>query len=596
MIAVCPLGEDATASAGMADAVIARPLLRSEIEDLLERLANGDTHLAAAQPAPEAAGTAAQFRPFKALVADDNAVNREVAGEALAQLGASVTMAENGIEAIAAMEAESFDIVFMDGSMPGMDGFEATRRIRAAEAQSARERSVIVALTAHVIGIHAEAWRESGMDDVVHKPFTMARLARTIEKLVPRLSLARVAAGMDAGAPTGKSDNGKDLLDPQVIEQLEQMQLAGKADFVHKVLGLYREHAPAAVARLREAAAQMQPDACAQAAHSLKSMSFNVGATVIAERAGQIEVFARPGGQCPDRSTLDALSRCLDATLEAIEKAHPAANAPTGAPNVISAASEFERALTLALERNELFLLYQPIVDRNGTQTCGVEALLRWKRQDREPISPARFIPVAEKTGLIHEIGDWALRRACEDGAEWPSLKVAVNVSPIQFARPDLADRFGRILGQTGFDGRRLSVEITESALLEAEHAVLQAMEHLRARGATFALDDFGTGYSSLNYLRRFPFGSIKIDKGFIEHLDTTVDATIVHAIASIGRSLGLKLVAEGIETTDQHRFVYAAGVHFMQGYLFGRPMAKDEITSRLAEELAATKAMAARP
>jgi EAL domain-containing protein (putative c-di-GMP-specific phosphodiesterase class I) len=257
-------------------------------------------------------------------------------------------------------------------------------------------------------------------------------------------------------------------------------------------------------------------------------------------------------------------------------------------------ADELERGLPLALERNELFLLYQPVVDRNGTQTCGVEALLRWKRHDGQPISPAQFIPIAEKSGLIHDIGDWVLRRACEDAAAWPSLTVAVNVSPLQFARPDLGDRFGRILAQTGFDGRRLVVEITESALLEAEQAVLHAMELLKARGVTFALDDFGTGYSSLNYLRRFPFGSIKIDRSFVEHLDTTVDATIVHAIASIGRSLGLKLVAEGIETAEQHRFVYAAGIHFMQGYMFGRPMPKDAITERLADERAAAKPAAA--
>jgi EAL domain-containing protein (putative c-di-GMP-specific phosphodiesterase class I) len=174
--------------------------------------------------------------------------------------------------------------------------------------------------------------------------------------------------------------------------------------------------------------------------------------------------------------------------------------------------------------------------------------------------------------------------------AAWPSLTVAVNVSPIQFARPDLVERLSQILTETSFDGGRLEVEITENALLEAEQAVLHAMARLSARGVTFALDDFGTGYSSLKYLRQFPFGRIKIDRSFVAHLDTMVDATIVHAIASIGRSLGLTLVAEGVETPEQHRFLSAAGIHFMQGYLFARPLTKEAISEGLAQEGAAAR------
>jgi EAL domain-containing protein (putative c-di-GMP-specific phosphodiesterase class I) len=254
---------------------------------------------------------------------------------------------------------------------------------------------------------------------------------------------------------------------------------------------------------------------------------------------------------------------------------------------MVDPVSEIERSLPLALERDELVVLYQPIVERNATRTACVEALVRWKPPGRDMVPPSVFIPIAEKSGLIHEIGDWVLRRACLDVAEWPSLTLAVNVSPVQFRRLDLADRFSRIIAETGLDGRRLELEVTENALLAAEQSVLQAMERLNASGVIFALDDFGIGYSSLNYLRRFPFGKLKIDRSFVANLNTAIDATIIHAIASIGRSLGLKLVAEGVENAEQQRFLSLAGIHFMQGYLFGRPMTKEQISERLLREQA---------
>jgi EAL domain-containing protein (putative c-di-GMP-specific phosphodiesterase class I) len=355
------------------------------------------------------------------------------------------------------------------------------------------------------------------------------------------------------------------------------------------VFGLYREHAPAAAARIHEAVAQGHVEECAQAAHALKSMSYNIGASRVAELAMSIEAAATTQGELPNDVLVSELGATVDVTLDALSKqfalVKPQQSGLVEGPAVAKPADELEQSLRHALERNELFLLYQPLVDRTGDRTCGVEALIRWRREDGELVSHATFIPLAEKTGLIHEIGDWAMRQACEDAKAWPSLTVAVNISPIQFGRPDLADRCLRILSETGLDGVRLEIEITESALLEAEHAVLRTMERLRARGATFALDDFGTGYSSLNYLRRFPFRKIKIDQSFVKNVDNTLEATIVHAVASIGRSLGFKLVAEGVEDAEQHRFLAAAGIHFMQGYLFGRPMSKEAITERLARE-----------
>ena len=192
-------------------------------------------------------------------------------------------------------------------------------------------------------------------------------------------------------------------------------------------------------------------------------------------------------------------------------------------------------------------------------------------------------MPIAERNGLIEELGEWVLRRACQDALAWPRLAVAVNISPIQFRRPALADRIQEILSDSiGPD--RIEFEITETAIIEAEVAVQQTIEQLHHRGVSFALDDFGTGFSSLTSLRRFPIDKIKIDRSFVSNIGSTVDATIVHAVVSIGRALGLKVVAEGVETVEQQKFVAAAGVHAMQGYLFARPMRNTQVAAFVAE------------
>src|SRR5262249_38553542 len=194
------------------------------------------------------------------------------------------------------------------------------------------------------------------------------------------------------------------------------------------------------------------------------------GASGVAALAQDTEAAARLGGQCPGQPAIDRLADAVQETLDAIDWSEPL-GPDAEATNVIalpsvSPTSTVERALSHALDRDELFLLYQPIVDRNGTRMLGVEALVRWAR-DGEPVSRGWFIPTAERSGLIHDIGEWVLRRACQDGADWPSLSVAVNVSPLQFVRPDLGDRYARILSETGYEASRLEVEITENALLE---------------------------------------------------------------------------------------------------------------------------------
>jgi diguanylate cyclase (GGDEF)-like protein len=243
-----------------------------------------------------------------------------------------------------------------------------------------------------------------------------------------------------------------------------------------------------------------------------------------------------------------------------------------------------ENDLRDAIENGRLQVLYQPIVNASGETVVSVEALTRWTHPTRGAISPAEFIPIAEHSGLILDLGRWVLRQACIDGKAWPKTTVAVNVSPLQFRQADFVDMVQRTLKETGFDPARLELELTESTLIGNLESADAAMRRLKALGVRLALDDFGTGYSSLHYLRRFPFDKLKIDRSFVLSIEKSADAAaIVHAVVSLGRGLGMKVTAEGVETADQHLFLRAAGVHFMQGFRFGRSVSADDIAVRIA-------------
>jgi diguanylate cyclase (GGDEF)-like protein len=242
-----------------------------------------------------------------------------------------------------------------------------------------------------------------------------------------------------------------------------------------------------------------------------------------------------------------------------------------------------EGDLLQAIRNDGLKAAYQPIVNASGDAMVAVEALARWTHPTAGVIPPSDFIPIAEHSGLIVELGEWMLRRACLDGRHWPGLTVAVNVSPLQFRRSDFVDVIERILKETNFDANRLELELTESTLLGNLESAELSMLRLKAIGVRFALDDFGTGYSSLQYLRRFPFDKLKIDSSFVRSIETAPDAAaIVHAVVSLGRGLGMRVTAEGVENAEQHLFLRAAGVHSMQGFRFGRPGPAADIGARL--------------
>jgi EAL domain-containing protein (putative c-di-GMP-specific phosphodiesterase class I) len=211
--------------------------------------------------------------------------------------------------------------------------------------------------------------------------------------------------------------------------------------------------------------------------------------------------------------------------------------------------------------------------------TCDIvcrEALVRWQHPSKGLVGPGDFIPLAEETGLIVPLGEWVLREACAQAAQWadPSLKVAVNLSAAQFRDHALVAGVVSALAASGLDPRRLELEITESILLENSDCVVDALHRLRALGVRVVLDDFGTGYSSLSYLRRFPFDKIKIDRSFIQSVAEPGTAAIVRAIVELSRQLGGAVTAEGIETVDQFERIAALGCNEAQGFLIGKPEA----------------------
>ncbi|MEH3147630.1 MAG: EAL domain-containing protein [Methylobacterium frigidaeris] len=262
---------------------------------------------------------------------------------------------------------------------------------------------------------------------------------------------------------------------------------------------------------------------------------------------------------------------------------------------------EIEAELRRALERDELELYCQPSVALGSGEIAGFEALTRWNHPVRGPIPPSLFIPIAEDCGLIHALGQWSLEEACRHAATWPGApRIAVNLSPVQFAGQDLVAMVQQILLRTGLPASRLELEITEQMLLDNDEQTQRVLRDLKALGLRIAMDDFGTGYSSLNYLRSFPFDKIKVDRSFVAGLGETAqagakgaqaggqtgaqNAAIVRAVIEIARSLGMHTTAEGVETAEQNRALAILGCDEAQGYLYSRPVPVAAVPGLIAQ------------
>jgi len=255
---------------------------------------------------------------------------------------------------------------------------------------------------------------------------------------------------------------------------------------------------------------------------------------------------------------------------------------------------QLEQDLRDAIDAGALELHYQPQVHTTTERITGLEALLRWKHPRHGYISPARFVPVAEETGLVAEIGEWALRQACQDLAGWPhEVRVAVNVSPLQFANAGLPDVVARAIAQAGIDPSRLELEITESVFLGEDKSTESMFGALKDVGVRLALDDFGTGYSSLGYLKKAPFDKIKIDQSFVRGatIEGSRNGAIISSIVSLAEALGMETTAEGVETLDELDLVRLLGCSHVQGYIYEKPLSSAEVMARLQQGLIAIAA-----
>jgi predicted signal transduction protein with EAL and GGDEF domain len=279
----------------------------------------------------------------------------------------------------------------------------------------------------------------------------------------------------------------------------------------------------------------------------------------------------------PGRASADALVRNADLALYAAKAAGRGKHSFYEASMHSEAAERqiLENELRQAIDRGELEVHYQPIVRTAGEEICGFESLVRWHHPSRGSISPAKFIPLAEEAGLISRIGEWVLRTAMEEAKNWPeSVRVAVNLSPLQFNDPGVVQMVSNHLRESGLRPDRLELEITEGVFLAEGDSTDETFAGLKKLGVRLALDDFGTGYSSLGYLKKAPFDKIKIDQSFVRGAssETNRNAAIIRAIVTLAETLGMDTCAEGVETHDDLHLIRELGVSMVQGYIFGKP------------------------
>jgi EAL domain-containing protein (putative c-di-GMP-specific phosphodiesterase class I) len=260
-----------------------------------------------------------------------------------------------------------------------------------------------------------------------------------------------------------------------------------------------------------------------------------------------------------------------------------------GMNEVVAERLDLEHGLREAIEHERFVLHYQVQVDAGAGRPTGAEALLRWRDSRRGLIPPAAFVPMAEETGMVVAIGKWVLLRACRDALAWQGpgqgLRLGVNVSSKQLVDPEFAEWVARVLRETGFPPERLQLEITESSVLEQRAPTVATLNALRRLGVGIVVDDFGTGYAALTALKWLPLDGLKIDRSFVSNLvSSPTDATLATGLITIASGLAIQVMAEGVETVEQMRFLVRRGCQRMQGYLFGKPVPADEFVESLIE------------
>ena len=542
------------------------------------------------------------------LLVDDDALNRDALSRRLERKGYSVLMAASGEEALDIVGTRRVDAVLLDVMMPGMSGLETLRRLRRLHPVS---ELPIIMVTAKDESADVVEALDLGANDYVTKPINFATaLARirtqvTTRRSDPLTGLANRVLFMDrlerlvARSRTASHqpfavffldvDRFK-IVNDSLGHVVGDALLLGVAERLERSLRsedtVSRFGGEHTLARLGGDEFTILLDGIAEVSD----------ARAVAERLLAVigapfhlhgrEVFASVsiGIVMSDARYRQAGEMVRDADTAMYQaKAQGKARCEVFDTSMLAAAErrlQLESDLRVALEREELRVYYQPIVELTGGQLCAFEALLRWHHPERGIVSPGEFIPTAEETGLIVPIGNWVLREACQQMNAWATefpgcdgLTINVNLSARQFMHSDLLSDVTRILEETGWPPERLKFEITEAVVLENSDAVVTTMNGLRGLGVQLGLDDFGMGYASLSYLRRFPFQTIKIDRYFVSGMDEPANAEIVRAIVSLAAGLAMDVTAEGIETAEQLAGLKDLACEFGQGFYFYKPL-----------------------
>lgn len=559
----------------------------------------------------------------KILVIEDEEFVRENIVELLEAEGFEVYNAENGCLGIDVAKSKIPDLILCDVMMPGLDGLGVLATLRKDAILAAIP---FIFLTAKAAKSDFRQGMELGADDYITKPFTRNELLgaiatrlkkqATVErryntelqhaksqlnylihndsltKLPNRLSLQEQFQqiqqnNLNTQQLTTVLCIGLDRFD-QVNDNLGQtvgdLLLQAVAERISSCIGSQNT-----VARLNAdqfavvlSTIQHRKEAANYAQVILNRLSeiFRIAEQELFITASLgIAFYPRDGKEIEP-----LLNHAHTAMIKAKQQGGDQFEFYTAAYNIGSSDRlALQTSLRYALERQELEVYYQPQVNLQTGEIFGAEALVRWHHPDRGLISPQKFIPIAEETGLILAIGEWVLYTACKQVKIWqnsgfPNLQIAVNLSSRQFSQLDLRQQLVQILIKTGIDPRFIELELTESMLAQNTEVAIRRLNALKALGVKIAIDDFGTGYSSLSYLQQFPFDVLKIDRCFIRNItENTNNAAITQAIIAMAKSLNLKLIAEGVETEAELSFVCQHQCDGMQGYLFSRPIPVQE-------------------
>jgi diguanylate cyclase (GGDEF)-like protein len=580
-------------------------------------------------------------QPFRLLVVDDIEDNRALLSRRFSKRGCVVVEAESGCEALDLIAGQEFDLVLLDIMMPGPSGIEVLKQIRASHSPDILPVIMVTAKASNTDIVEA---LELGANDYITKPidFSIA-FARAQTQLARKQSKRALDRSLQVLEKTNRR------LEREIIErkrsdaQVHHLRyhdaltsLGNREQFHTQLLRdlqlLRRNGGCVAVMIFDLDDFKLINNTLGDAVGDL--LLTNV-ATRLRDCVREVDTVARVGSDefgviaavaGPERADqlADRISAAI-ATPHIINGQHVTLSSSTGialAPNdgiepdnlirnaqlaLIRARSGghgkrcffeadmntraqtrrlLESDLRNALSAGQFELFYQPLFGLAGTAVSGCEALLRWRHPERGLVSPAEFIPLAEEIGLIVPLGAWVLRQACMEAAGWPNgLRVAVNVSTIQFRSRGLVETVIAALAESGLAADRLELEITESVLLSDDSATLDMLHTLRRIGVRISLDDFGTGYSSLSYLRTFPFDKIKIDRSFLQDLcSNQATMVIVSALINLATGLGMMVTAEGVETQAQLDWLRSAGCTEAQGYLISRPLSTENLRSFVSD------------